>query len=85
MSLVRIPMPDHASNKPIEVRDLEAYSVISAQRFRVLEERVIRAEKDIQDIVEQSRNIKRITFTALLSMICGLITLTVSTLINKHS
>jgi hypothetical protein len=78
-------MPDHASNKPIEVRDLEAYSVISAQRFRVLEERVIRAEKDIQDIVEQSRNIKRITFTALLSMICGLITLTVSTLINKHS
>jgi hypothetical protein len=78
-------MPEQTNNKPIEIRDLEAYSVISAQRFLALEERVARAEKDIQDIVEQSRNIKRITFTALLSMICGLITLTVSTLINKHS
>jgi hypothetical protein len=63
-----VQLPD---NKNIENINLEAHVALSLARNNGLEERIIRAEKKINDMEEQTRAIKRILLGAAISTLFG--------------
>jgi len=63
-----VQLPD---NKNIENINLEAHVALSLARNNALEERIIRAEKKINDMEEQTRAIKRILLGAAISTLFG--------------
>jgi hypothetical protein len=65
-----VQLPD---NKNIENTNLETHVALSLARNNSLEERIIRAEKKINDMEEQTRAIKRILFAAAMSTLFGVI------------
>ena len=60
-----------SSNKNIECTDLEAHVLMAQQRYKILEDRIARAEAEIDKINEQSKTNKRIIIGAVVSVITG--------------
>lgn len=59
------------SNKNIECTDLEAHVMMAQQRYKILEERIARAELEVDKINEQSKTNKRIIIGAIVSIVTG--------------
>ena len=64
-----------SDNKRIEYKDLEAHVNISQERYRVLEERIERAEREVEKLHEENRANKRIVVGAVVSLLSGIILL----------
>jgi len=64
-----------SDNKRIEYKDLEAHANISQERYRALEERVERAERDVEKLHEENRANRRIVVGAVVSLLSGIILL----------
>jgi len=68
MGLIQVP-----DNKNIENTNLETHVALSLARNSALEDRIIRAERKINDMEEQTRAIKRILLGAAISTLFGVI------------
>ena len=64
-----------SDNKRVEYKDLEAHVNISQERYRALEERVERAERDVEKLHEENRANRRIVVGAVVSLLSGIILL----------
>jgi hypothetical protein len=71
MSLIRVPVP--GSNKEIEQVNLEAHVAIGEERHRLLDDRIRRAEIEIDNLHEQQSNAKKVLIGGLFSIIAGLL------------
>lgn len=67
MGLIQVP-----SNKSIENTNLETHVALCLARNTALEERIIRTEKRIDDMEEQTKAIKRILLGAAISTFFGI-------------
>jgi len=61
----------HEGSKNIECTDLEAHVMMAQHRYKVLEDRIARAESEIDKINEQSKTNKRIIIGAIVSVVTG--------------
>jgi hypothetical protein len=64
-----------SDNKKIEYKDLEAHVNISQERYRILEERIARAEREVEKLHEENKSNKRIVVGATVSLLSGIILL----------
>jgi predicted GTPase len=58
-----------SSNKDIELTNLETHVALSKQRYAILEERVERAEDEINRIQEQSKATKKAILGAIITVV----------------
>jgi hypothetical protein len=71
-----------SDNRPIEYTDLEAHVNISRERYRILEERIARAESEIAKMHEEKQAFKRMVFRSVLGILSGIILLLAPKLIE---
>jgi hypothetical protein len=64
-----------SDNQRIEYKDLEAHVNISHERYRILEERIARAEREVEKIHEENKANRRIVVGTTISLLTGIILL----------
>jgi len=79
MSLIHIS--DNSGNRD-ESSDLGTHVLLCAQKYQVLMDRVDRIEKRIDDIIQQSKDNKRIIIGAFITVVTGTITSLITILIK---
>jgi hypothetical protein len=64
-----------SDNKKIEYKDLEAHVNISQERYRILEARIARTEREVEKIHEENKANRRIVIGTIVSLLTGIILL----------
>ena len=65
------------SNKDVEFTNLGTHVVLCQERYRVLEDRVIRAEVEINDIHAQSKSNRKAMLSAFVAVVTGIVSGTI--------
>jgi len=60
-----------SDNKHVDYKDLEAHVSMNQERNRVLEERIARAEREIEKIHDEQKATKKTIIGTMLSIITG--------------
>ena len=71
-----------SSNKDIELTNLETHVALSKQRYAILEERVERAEDEINRIQEQSKATKKAILGAIITVVTSAVSAAVAFMFN---
>jgi hypothetical protein len=71
------------SNKNIEFVDLEVHAIMCEQRRLALEEKINSVANRIDDYEQQQKANKRLMLGAIVSIVTGIVTTTVS-LVGRH-